>query len=479
MPYHIHPATGEPGFCRASRGSCPFSPADEHYPTREAAQAAFEAGQTTFHNRTKDQPMRLSEIMDLDLLNKMIEGRYILTSAHPEDESMKILTYGTLAQIEGKWNAATTAARGLIVRHGEADFSDAVVLERPWEKFFTLSQRESGWHLGDEENSDSDDSGLSVIDFDAPAKVYDKADGSLGILYRGPDGLPAFATKGSFISEQAKFYTKLLRSDENKLEAAEHMLKAHPDKTILTELIGPGNRIVVAYKEADIVLLGASLKKDASNVSPEEINADWSARGLTTVEAMPAKTLREALALPARENKEGVVVSIEGERPMKIKIKQDDYVRLHRMVTMFSKRESRNMVMFDVPATVQDFLDLAEDGDLERFPKIKEVLNIEGFKKSDQTYEFIRGQREAYFKDMLMPRAKALAEAKAVIDGLDSSWFDREDAKKNFAANVKNFKADTATLFQLFDAKLKGKKPSEIDAQGQMKRAAIDVKDQD
>lgn len=479
MVYHIHPVTGEPGLCRANSAPCPFGSADQHYATRELAQRSFELSQQTFTRPSKDFTMNLDEIMDIDLLNKMIAQRYILTSAHPDDDSLKILVYGTLTQIEGKWNPATTAARGLIVRHSAGDFRDAVVIERPWEKFFTLSQIDGGWHLGDEENNDSVNDGLGGIDFDAPAKVYDKADGSMGILYRAPDGLPAFSTKGSFASDQALHYTRVLRNDENKLAAAEHLLTNHPDKTIITELIGPGNRIVVAYEKEDIVLLGASLKKDASNVDPHEINGDWSARGLSTVEAMPAATLNEALALPPRENREGVVVSIGGPKPMKIKIKQDDYVKLHRMVTIFSKRRARNMVMFDVPATVQDFLDLARDEKVDRFPQIAEVLNVDGFKRTDETYDFIRTQRENYFKEMLLPRARALAAAHAVIEGLDDSWFTREDAKKNFAANVKNFDADRATLFQMFDAKLRGIQPAEMDAQPQMRRAALDVKDQD
>jgi len=415
--------------------------------------------------------------MDVELLRKMVKSRYINVSVHPDDPNLKLLCYSTLTQIEGKWNSATTAARGLIIRTSEGDFSDAVVVERPWAKFFTLSQRENNWHLGDEENSDSDDSGLATIDFDAPAVVYDKMDGSLGILYRAPDGKPALATKGSFASEQARMYSEMLRGNPVMMEAAENLLSNHADKTILTELVGPKNRIVLAYEKQDIAILGANRKNDGVSINPEEFNSDWESKGFTTVEKMPAKTLREALESPPRENREGVVISLGGENPMKIKVKQDDYVKLHRLVTMFSPREARNMVMFDIEANYQDLLDLADDENIERFEKINNVLNVEGFKKTDDSYDFIRTRKEEYFKKILVPRAKSIQESKRIIDELDESWFTRDDAQKNFAMNVKKLGGDVSTLFVLFKAKLEGKQMSELNAQQEMKRAAQDVKD--
>lgn len=474
--YHINLTSGEVGLCSATKSPCPFAREEEHFSSAEAARSYFEKTMSTFENR-ETYEIALSKIMDIELLQRMVAERYIMVSAHPDDNSLKLLCYGTLTQIEGKWNAATTAARGLIIRSKEADFSDAIIQERPWEKFFTLSQRENNWHLGDEENAESDDSGLNSIDFDAPAAVYDKMDGSLGIFYRAPDGLPALATKGSFGSEQAKNYTEMLRSNPVMLEAAENLLQNNPDKTILAELVGPTNRIVLAYPREDIVILGASRKIDASSVNPEEFNQDWSSRGFSTVEAMPAKTLSEALALPPREDREGMVISLGGRNPMKIKVKQDDYVKLHRIVTMFSPKESRNMVMFDVPANYQDLLDLAEDHNVERFEKIQKVLNIDGFKKGEDSYEFIRSRREDYFKKILLPRAAEISKAKAVIDGLDEEWFTREDAKKNFAMNVRNMDADKSTLFPLFKARLEGTKMSDLDAGQEMRRAAQDVKD--
>lgn len=45
--YHINPGTGKPGQCSAKSGNCPFASDSEHYPSVEAAQAAYEAQQAS------------------------------------------------------------------------------------------------------------------------------------------------------------------------------------------------------------------------------------------------------------------------------------------------------------------------------------------------------------------------------------------------------------------------------------------------
>lgn len=74
------------------------------------------------------------------------------------------------------WNHATLTCRGLI-----AD-SEGTILARPSTKFFNLEQVEQ---LPDE-----------------PFEVYEKLDGSLGILY-WLDDEPYISTRGSFESPQS------------------------------------------------------------------------------------------------------------------------------------------------------------------------------------------------------------------------------------------------------------------------------------
>jgi RNA ligase len=78
--------------------------------------------------------------------------------------------------------------------------------------------------------------------------VYDKLDGSLGILYFYDDK-PYIATRGSFTSEQAERANKIFQKKYSHL----HFNKEH---TYLFEIIYPENRIVVDYgAKEDLILL--------------------------------------------------------------------------------------------------------------------------------------------------------------------------------------------------------------------------------
>ena len=63
---------------------------------------------------------------------------------------------------------------------------------------------------------------------------------------------------------------------------------------------------------------------------------------------MPAHNLGEAVAIADREGKEGVVVRILSDDPsrqMQIKIKQQDYLVLHRLVAGFGEKVVRQAIM--------------------------------------------------------------------------------------------------------------------------------------
>jgi len=197
---------------------------------------------------------------------------------------------------------------------------------------------------------------------------------------------------------------------------------------------------------------------------------------LPVAQRMAAGTLAEALALPPRENREGLVISIGGERPLKLKLKQEDYARLHRIVTMFSKKESRNLV-FELEGTYADLLEVAATGNVTHFKPIREVLEIDGFSKGDESYEFIRARREGYFKEILLPRAEAIQKAKKLVDSLDQSYFEGESPQKRFAQQVNSLPADRSSLFVLYRARLEGKRMEELNAFQELRRAVRDVKD--
>jgi RNA ligase len=249
--------------------------------------------------------MKLDQLLDIDFLRMMIQKGYVREQHHPK-EPLTIYNYSHAAQYDRLWNEVTRQCRGLIV-----DDDDNVVA-RPWPKFFNY-----GEHAEDE------------FDLSAEVVVRDKLDGSLGILYPSLSTTSGFAiaTRGSFTSEQAVRGTEMLQG-----YLTQPRWTPLPGVTYLFEIIYPENRIVIDYGgRSELVLLGI-----VDNDSGDTDHGDTTWPG-PVAPFIWAETLAEALALPPRPNSEGVVVRFKDTKLM-IKLKQDDYVALHRIVTGLSER---------------------------------------------------------------------------------------------------------------------------------------------
>lgn len=235
--------------------------------------------------------------VDLDELAKMGEQGYVRKVVHPRGH-LELFNYTEACTYEGVWNDTTRQCRGLIL-----DLQGNVVA-RPFAKFFNHGEPNA-----------------PELDLDAPVIVTDKMDGSLGILYDDLMGSYAIATRGSFTSEQA-IHASLLWNERYFSAWA-----PPAGVTCLFEIVYPRNRIVVDYGELDdIVLLGARETETGAHVDSRIL--EWP--GLAT-EEHPYSTLRAALEAPPRPGQEGLVVFFpdSGER---VKLKQDDYVAIHRLV---------------------------------------------------------------------------------------------------------------------------------------------------
>jgi RNA ligase len=244
--------------------------------------------------------VNLSDLLDLDALEKAIADGNVRVQTHPGDDDLRIYNYTEQAQWSRTWDEVTTQCRGLIVCGDE-------VIARPWAKFFNYGEHPEG-----------------ALDLRAPSEVTDKKDGSLGILYEAPDGL-AIATRGSFASEQAIHATEVLR--ERYADAV-----FESGWTYLFEIVYPENRIVLDYGDLDdLILLGAVSIETGRAVGP---NVEWPGR---RTEMLPYSCLAEALSAPVRPNAEGLVVRYVASGLM-VKIKQDDYVALHRIITGLNAR---------------------------------------------------------------------------------------------------------------------------------------------
>lgn len=240
--------------------------------------------------------------VNLTELREYEDKGLVRSQEHPEYPYL-IWNYTHKAQNDRAWDSTTKMCRGLITDERGR------VIARPYDKFFNVGEH--------------DQEGMSPIPSE-PFTVWDKLDGSLGILYYSPDGKPLLATRGSFTSEQAKKGTEMLQK-----YIGNKVTNFPVGYTLMFEIIYPDNRIVVDYgKEEKLVYLGARHIVSGRTITPQ---------GLPIPYDIPVATQFKPSALEViRENAEGYVIRYKNG--LMVKMKYEEYVRLHRLVTGVTKR---------------------------------------------------------------------------------------------------------------------------------------------
>lgn len=245
--------------------------------------------------------------IDMDMLQRFVDEGLISETKHPV-LPLWIYNYTPACVYAHAWNELTLLCRGLILdEYGR-------IVERPFEKFFNI-----------EEHSRSD------ILFKEPFQVFEKMDGSLGILYKSPEGL-AVATRGSFASEQAIWATQWLRSGAI-LGGQKKIMTWSPDPsyTYLFEIIYKENRIVVDYGEFEGLIFLAAVHKDTGasmfNFGDERDYPGLHVKRFDSGDMHP----RDLLEIE-KPNEEGFVVFFPNSN-RRVKAKMAEYVRIHRIVT--------------------------------------------------------------------------------------------------------------------------------------------------
>ncbi|AIG78419.1 Hypothetical protein AJAP_27875 [Amycolatopsis japonica] len=252
--------------------------------------------------------LHLFDLVPEDEALEAVRDRLVVQRDHPS-HPLSILNYTDKAQVNNIWTRATKTFRGVIF-----DRETLEVVARPFPKFFNHGQEPAKHRRWREDEM--------VI-------VTDKLDGSLGILYPLGNGRHAISTRGSFESEQALHATAVFERDYAWRFSPE------PGKTYLYEIIYPENRIVVDYGGMDdLVLLGVVDIETGITYSAGG-GRDYGWPGPTVTQA-PYKRFRDALAAPPRPGKEGMVVHFL-DSDARVKLKQDDYIALHKIVTGLSK----------------------------------------------------------------------------------------------------------------------------------------------
>jgi RNA ligase len=286
----------------------------------------------------------------LETLERYHKDGLLHKQTHPTLD-LTIWNYSPKVQYERLWDEITLQCRGLVTN------SKGVIVARPFKKFFNYEE----YRPEDIPNEDY--------------VVYEKMDGSLGILFYyeyelsderryniwfnnnyetgmerffDPNNLPdydnsyyeptpktkgewIFATRGSFTSEQSIKGKEILdrKHDYSALRK---------DNTYLFEIIYPENRIVVDYKgEEKLVVLGV-IHTETGNEVPDSSLFFMQEGGWELVTVY--KTWGEGYDILKEEiskDKEGYVLRFRSG--FRMKIKGEEYVRLHRILTNISNRD--------------------------------------------------------------------------------------------------------------------------------------------
>ncbi len=173
------------------------------------------------------------------------------------------------------------------------------IIGRPMKKFFNIEELQP-----------------SEIPFGEDFEVFEKMDGSLGIVFYYNNEWH-IATRGSFNSEQAIKGKEILKKYNTKLLT--------PGYTYLFEIIYPENRIVLDYgKDEKLVLLG----KININGKEKPIYF-YKEDGFEVVKKYDGLNDFKQIKSIINPNQEGFVLKFESG--FRMKIKGDEYCRLHKL----------------------------------------------------------------------------------------------------------------------------------------------------
>jgi RNA ligase len=222
------------------------------------------------------------------------------------DGPLRLFAYTNRCAFDKAWTPFSRIARGLIL-----DVEAKRVASLVPTKFFNYLE---GMAPGTPADPLPDES----------FEVTVKADGSMiQVFYH--DGEWRTATRGSFNSTQAQWAKEWLYRNANLLELV-------PGHTYIAEAIYAANRIVVSYDFEGLVLLMAYNQHghEYSRGDMERLSFD---ANVQLVESKAYNRIEDLLevAKTLSGNEEGFVVRFQSGR--RIKIKGDEYVRIHRLVS--------------------------------------------------------------------------------------------------------------------------------------------------
>lgn len=251
-----------------------------------------------------------------ELIKKFVDDKYIGWC------------YTQKCQWEKKWDEHTTIARGMVT------LDNGIVISRPFPKFFNLGEPES-----------------EPITWTDNITVTEKIDGSI-IIVSFHNGCMILNSKGSFTSIHADFARNWIVDNMSKwMEKEIERSKSGSERwTYLFEAIFPevDNIKVINYGDrADLTLLAVINVNTGTEWSYNMMKLTGGIIGVGVVKRYPFDDLN----LLIKNCKQGSILDGEGivlhfnPSGKRIKVKSDEYIRLHRLVSHTSRKHILDVLM--------------------------------------------------------------------------------------------------------------------------------------
>jgi RNA ligase len=318
-----------------------------------------------------EHPARVMEFSDLTKgLFAEVANDNVTVGYHPEFPHLAIFKYSLNCVIERNWNDFTLIARGLIL-----DLLNKTVVATPFTKFFNHGEMEAG--------------SKSIIEPEFTAT--EKMDGSLGIMFYYEDKF-RFATAGSFISEQAD-WAEQWAFNNMPLD------KMDRTNTYLFEIIYYENKIVVDYNFEGLVLLAIY---DSYGLEYDYEQIKWEASYMNVRHAMryDFKDMNSILAKAKTLNKDNEGYVIRFKSGPRLKIKGDEYCRIHRILSKVTP-----LAIWEAIVEGDDLVEVRLELPEEMEKDFNEIISI----YEQHLKDFVKEVTELYEKSKIFVDDKELA----------------------------------------------------------------------
>ena len=308
--------------------------------------------------------MKIYDLIDKDILNDMINKEYVNVTKHPQFP-LYIYNYSKKCQFKHAWNEVTETCRGLIVDE------DLNIIARPFKKFYNYEELlQMNIQIPDEE-----------------FEVYEKLDGSLGILYFWEDKA-YIATRGSFTSSMALHATNILNEkyDVSLLDKS---------KTYLFEIIYPEDLHIVTYKNVDDIFLLAVIDNETG------IDYDiskWNSIFKCTTKYDGFSDYTKVRDVFSGKNREGFVIKFKSGFRMKLKFAE--YWKLHFLKSGFTEKQILQYLIDDDKESIQKALDM--------FDEEHQIFYNNIINKFKETYNSILDKAKTQYKEFDTDKEAAL-----------------------------------------------------------------------